>query len=81
MNSKITVELYTGGLSPLQLSQRLARAGLQVRSIGVEHVFVDVAAETPSEAEEAVRQALPNAGLEPRSITSYLDRAVRLVAA
>jgi hypothetical protein len=81
MANKITVELYAGGFSPVQLSQRLAKAGLHVRSIGVQHVFVEVEAGSPGEAETVVREAVRIPGLEPRSITSYLDSAVRLVAA
>jgi hypothetical protein len=60
----ILIELHVGSASPARLSQELARAGLPIRSAGVRHLYVEVAAETPETAMALLREAVPSRGME-----------------
>lgn len=81
MPNTMTIELYTRDESPVYLSQKLSKAGLHVRSIGVEHVYIEIDADSADAAMEAVRQALPKFDVDLHPVVSYLDNAVRPVAA
>lgn len=76
MSQAITIELFTRSSPSWGLRRRLEKAGIRVRSMGVAHLFVDVAAATPLEAVERLAPALSRqeiARFEPRPLVGYLD--------
>lgn len=76
------LKVHTGPVSVVEMGRKIRRAGLKVKTVGTEHVYVDVAATDCTDArikmEDKLRQKYRSTfGLRPMCLLQVAGRSRR----